>query len=56
MCEGAWQDDLVSSRNVLEVFEVFGSTDCYDGYEGPMNEMDRFTTCHLSIVVPNTIE
>ena len=56
MREGAWQDDLVSSRNVLEVFEVFGSTDCYDGYEGPMNEMDRFTTCHLSIVVPNTIE
>jgi len=31
-CEGAWQDDLIGSRNVLEIFEKFGTRDCYDGY------------------------
>jgi len=40
-CEGAWQDDLIGSRNVLEIFEKFGGRDCYDGYEGHENEMDR---------------
>ena len=49
-CEGAWQDDLIGSRNVLEIFEKFGGRSCWDGYEGTENEMDRFTTCHLTIV------
>jgi len=55
-CEGAWQDDLIGSRNVLEIFEKFGERDCYEGYEGNMNEMDRFHTCHLTILVPTTLE
>mmetsp|Transcript_11006 Transcript_11006/g.22017 ORF Transcript_11006/g.22017 Transcript_11006/m.22017 type:complete len:250 (+) Transcript_11006:59-808(+) len=55
-CEGAWQDDLYTSRNVLELFEVFGSRDCWEGYEGHQNGMDRFTTCHLTIVVPTQME
>jgi hypothetical protein len=55
-CEGAWQDDLIGSRNVLEIFEKFGGRDCYDGYEGHENAMDRFTTCHLTIIVPTQLE
>jgi hypothetical protein len=56
VCEGAWQDDLYASRNVLEIFEIFGTRDCWEGYEGIENEMDRFTTCHLTIVVPTQLE
>jgi len=41
---------------VLEIFELFGTRDCYDGYEGHLNQMDRFTTCHLTIVVPTQLE
>ena len=66
---------------MLEIFEKFGTRDCYDGYEvglvrplagkrhlgltsalllpctqGHENQMDRFTTCHLTIVVPTNIE
>uniref|UniRef100_A0A7S2SRM0 EGF-like domain-containing protein n=1 Tax=Rhizochromulina marina TaxID=1034831 RepID=A0A7S2SRM0_9STRA len=51
-CQGSWQDPLWKHRDVLEVFEVFGSRDCFRGYEGHLNQMDRFTSCHLSIASP----
>lgn len=50
-CNGAFQDDLASSRNLLQTDEVFGSRDCHDGYEGVVDAHDRFTSCHLSIKV-----
>lgn len=60
-CNGPWQDPLVQFRNVLISRDaglgysgswVFGSTDCYKGYEGNVNELDQFTTCHLTIYTP----
>lgn len=58
-CEGPWQDELYWARNVLVSRGpqyVFGSRDCKSGYEGNLDYMDRFTTCHLSIYVPHFLE
>ena len=60
-CDGAWQDELVDNRDVLtqgtrKYGYIFGTTDCYDGYEGEVNELDRFTSCHMQIFVPNTTQ
>ena len=44
VCRGPWQDDLIGLRNILEVFEAFGTRDCYDGYEGHQDRMDRSLT------------
>lgn len=40
-CQGAWQDPIWRHRNVLEVFETFGTRECFDGYEGHLNHMDK---------------
>jgi hypothetical protein len=51
------QDPLVYVRNVLQArgpHLTFGSTDCAYGYEGNVDELDRFTTCHQTIYFPST--
>jgi len=55
-CMGAWQDDCVGWRNVLDVDEMFGTRDCYDGYEGAVDEYDRYQTCHMIIYAPTDEE
>jgi hypothetical protein len=35
---------------------VYGSTDCAYGYEGNVNSMDQFVTCHQTIYRPSLIE
>jgi hypothetical protein len=58
-CDGPWQDPLIIFRNVLEnrgPMWTFGSTDCAQGYEGNMNDLDEFVTCHLNIYEPSSIE
>jgi hypothetical protein len=35
---------------------TFGSTDCALGYEGNMNDLDQFVTCHMNIYEPSSIE
>ena len=58
-CDGPWQDPLYQIRNVLGgrgVSYTFGTTPCSSGYEGNVDYMDRFTTCHLNIYVPSDIE
>jgi len=55
-CEGAWQDPMVKSRNVLPLGNMFGSRRCLDGYEGSLNGMDRYISCHLTIYVPTSLE
>ena len=45
--------DLVSARGPEF---TFGSTDCYYGYEGNVNEMDQFVTCHQTIYRPSGLE
>lgn len=58
-CDGPWQDLLVNVRNLLiqrgPQF-TFGSTDCRYGYEGNVNKMDRFVTCHQTIFNPSSTE
>jgi hypothetical protein len=51
------QDTLVYVRNVLQArgpHFTFGSTDCAYGYEGNVDDLDRFTTCHQTIYFPST--
>lgn len=46
---------MASVRNVLQSRGpeyIFGSTDCRSGYEGNVDNMTRFTTCHQTIFVP----
>jgi hypothetical protein len=58
-CKGPWQDPLVKYRNVLEPhgpeFE-FGSTSCAHGYQGDVDNYDHFTSCHMTIYVPSSLE
>ena len=58
-CDGPWQDAMVSLRDVVSLRGAeytFGSTDCYYGYEGNVNEMDQFVTCHQTIYRPGALE
>lgn len=58
-CNGPWQDPLVQLRDLLhgrgEEY-TFGSTDCRYGYEGNVDELERFTTCHQTIYFPTATE
>ena len=59
LCDGPWQDTLVAVRNLLlqrGVQFTFGTTDCRYGYEGNVDYMDRFTTCHQTIFNPSSTE
>lgn len=59
LCYGPWQDPMVALRNVLYTRGLeftFGTTDCAYGYEGNVNELDRFTTCHQTIYYPSLLE
>ena len=59
LCDGPWQDTLSYIRNVLMKrgpTAVFGSTSCAQGYEGNVNELDAFISCHLDIYVPTDTE
>jgi hypothetical protein len=42
LCDGPWQDNMVSTRNLPGARRpefTFGSTDCHYGYEGNVDEM-----------------
>lgn len=59
LCDGPWQDNMVSQRNLPGARGpefTFGSTDCYFGYEGNVDDMNHFTTCHQTIYVPAAVE
>lgn len=44
-------------RNVLpNSGYTFGTRECVSGYEGHVDDMDRWTSCHLKIMVPNTFQ
>jgi len=52
-CGAPWQDlDLYKIRSVLDPEEMFGTRDCADGYEGVLDNKDRYMSCHMSVVVP----
>lgn len=50
-CDGPFQDSMVRSRNLLLPGFMFGTRSCYDGYEGLLDEMDSYASCHLTIYV-----
>jgi hypothetical protein len=59
LCSGPWQDKMVNLRNLLISHGpeyTFGSTDCKYGYEGNVNDLDQWTTCHQTIYVPTQTE
>jgi hypothetical protein len=33
---------------------TFGSVDCAFGFEGNVNSLDQFTTCHQTVFLPST--
>ena len=58
-CQGPWQDPIVKFRNLVGARGpeyAFGSTGCTYGYEGNVNEMDQFVTCHHTIYIPSLLE
>eukprot|EP00804_Cyclotella_cryptica_P001991 CCRYP_007413-RA/>CCRYP_007413-RA protein AED:0.05 eAED:0.03 QI:0/0/0/1/1/1/4/0/2016 len=52
-CQTAFHDPLFRRRNILAPNEVFGTRDCYSGYEGIVDENDMFGSCHLTIYEPS---
>jgi hypothetical protein len=58
-CEGAWQDPMWNLRDLISVkgpHYAFGVTDCYWGFQGNMDRMDKFVTCHQTIYQPTETE
>jgi len=55
-CEGPWQDPLIQTRGLLDANQMFGSRKCRDGYEGMVDSVDRFMSCHMNIYVPEWYE
>ena len=56
---GPWQDPMIQVRDILSqrgVQYIFGTTDCEKGYEGNVDALDRFTTCHQIIYSPTYLE
>eukprot|EP00986_Skeletonema_menzelii_P000400 scaffold111_cov142-Skeletonema_menzelii.AAC.23 len=51
-CKTPFQDPLFKRRNVLAPNEVFGTRNCYSGYEGVVDVDDMFSSCHLRIYEP----
>lgn len=59
LCNGPWQDNLVRVRNLLANRGpefTFGTTDCRFGFEGNVDDMDHFTTCHQTIYFPTSTD
>lgn len=52
-CKTPFHDPLFRRRNVLAPNEVFGTRDCYSGFEGLVDENDMFGSCHLTIYEPS---
>lgn len=58
-CEGPWQDPLSDFRNVLAIRGpefIYGTQSCSLGHEGNVDDMDQFTTCHLTVYLPKDYE
>ncbi|GMI09425.1 hypothetical protein TrVE_jg8809 [Triparma verrucosa] len=54
-CTAPWQDvNMYLIRSALTPTQMFGSRDCVDGYEGVLDVKDRYTSCHMEVVVPST--
>jgi hypothetical protein len=47
-----FHDSFHRRRNVLAPNEVFGTRSCYSGFEGAVDEHDKFISCHMNIYEP----
>jgi len=52
-CQTPFHDPLFRDRDVLAPNEVFGTRNCYSGYEGLVDVNDNFSSCHLRIYEPS---
>ena len=52
-CQTPFHDPLFRQRDVLAPNEVFGTRNCYSGYEGQVDGDDMFSSCHLIIYEPS---
>ena len=52
-CQTPFRDPLFRKRSVLAQNEVFGTRNCYSGYEGLVDKNDMFSSCHLKIFEPS---
>ena len=51
--EEAWGTGACLTGALLPI-PTAGTRDCYDGYEGVVDEYERYQTCHMMIYVPAT--
>jgi hypothetical protein len=51
-CQTPFHDPLFRQRDVIAPNEVFGTRNCYSGYEGLVDGDDMFYSCHLKIYEP----
>lgn len=54
-CKVPFHDRLYRFRNVLAPNQIFGTRSCYSGYEGSVDEKDKFISCHMDIYEPSYI-
>jgi len=52
-CQTPYNDPLFRERGALAPNEVFGTRNCYSGYEGLVDGNDMFGSCHLKIYEPS---
>jgi len=55
-CQTPFHDPRFKQRNLLAPNEIFGTRNCYSGYEGFTNEDDLFSSCHLRIFEPTFLQ
>ena len=55
-CQTPFHDPRFRQRNLLAPNQIFGTRNCYSGYEGFVNEDDLFSSCHLQIFEPTFVE
>jgi hypothetical protein len=51
-CKRPFQDPFYKFRNVLAPNEMFGTRSCSAGYEGLVDDNDKFMSCHMKIYEP----
>ena len=51
-CVAPFQDPFFKFRNVLAPNELFGTRSCISGYEGLVDDNDKFISCHMTIYEP----
>lgn len=54
-CKNPFQDPLYQHRDVLAPNELFGTRNCWSGYEGAVDDNDDFISCHMTVVEPKYV-